>query len=158
VRELSRKAFDLRNQQKEELANAIATVEGTSKEKALQRVQHAQHSKEMFAQLPSIIPKTFSGISMIKFPVDKPAKPKEALVWKTITNATGVETAILNQQKLHFSQAKDTPFAKEPLKNIFNWSGTSHHAEPVLSRQFNPPPRHHVSSRLTPPTLLLKTS
>jgi formate dehydrogenase maturation protein FdhE len=49
VPELTRKAFDLRNQQKEELANAIATVEGTSKEKALPRVQHAQHTKEMFA-------------------------------------------------------------------------------------------------------------
>jgi hypothetical protein len=50
-----------------------------------------------------------------------------------------VETAILNkQQKLHFSQAKDTPFTQEPLKNIFNWSGTSHQAERVLSRQFNP--------------------
>jgi hypothetical protein len=148
VRELSRKAFDLRNQQKKELANAIATVEGTSKEKALQRVQRAQHTKEMFARLPSIKPKTSSGISMIKVPVDKPDKPKEALVWKTITNATDVETAILNQQKLHFSQAKDTPFAKEPLKHIFNWSGTSHHAERVLSR------RHHVSSRPAPPTLL----
>jgi vacuolar-type H+-ATPase subunit I/STV1 len=33
VRELSRKAFDLRNQQKEELANAIATVKGTSKKR-----------------------------------------------------------------------------------------------------------------------------
>jgi hypothetical protein len=158
VRELSRKAFDLRNQQKEELANAIATVEGMSKEKALQRVQRAQHTKEMFARLPSIKPKTSSGISMIKVPVDKPDKPKEALVWKTINDATDVETAILNQQKLHFSQAKDTPFAKEALKNIFNWSGTSHHAERVLSQQFTPPPRHHVSSRLTPPTLLPKTS
>jgi hypothetical protein len=109
VRKLSRKAFDLRNQQKEELANAIATVEGTSKEKALQRVQRAQHTKEMFAQLPSIKPKTSSGISMIKVPVDKPDKPKEALVWKTITNATNVETAILNQQKLHISDKPKTP-------------------------------------------------
>jgi hypothetical protein len=74
----------------------------------------------MFARLPSIKPKTSSGISMIKVPVDKPSQPKEALVWKTITDATEVETAILNQQKLHFSQAKDTPFAREPLKSIFN--------------------------------------
>jgi hypothetical protein len=61
-----------------------------------------------------------------------------AIVWKSITDAINMETAILNkQQKLHFSQAKDTPFTQEPLKNIFNWSGTSHQAERVLSRQFN---------------------
>lgn len=57
VRELSRKAYDLRNEQKKELVNAIATKEGTSKEKALQRVQRSQHTKEMFARLPSIKPK-----------------------------------------------------------------------------------------------------
>jgi hypothetical protein len=135
VRELSRKAYDLRNEQKKELADTIATTEGTSKERTLQRVQHAQHTKEIFARLPSIKPKTSSGISMIKVPVDKPNQPKEALVWKTITNATEVETAILNQQKLHFSQAKDTPFAREPQKSIFNRSGTSPQAERVLSRR-----------------------
>jgi hypothetical protein len=83
---------------------------------------------------------------MIKVPVDKPDKPKEALVWKTVTDKTDIETAILNQQKLHFSQAKDTPFAEEPLKHIFNWSATSHHAERVLSRQFTSPP-HDITSQ-----------
>jgi hypothetical protein len=145
VRELSRKAYDLRNEQKKELADAIATTEGSSKEKALQRVQRAQHTKEMFARLPSIKPRTSTGISMIKVPVDKPNNPKEALIWKTITDATDVETAILNQQKLHFSQAKDTPFAREPLKDIFNWSGTSHHAERVLSSQHVSP--YNVTSQ-----------
>jgi hypothetical protein len=125
VRKLSGKAYDLRNKQKKELADAIATTEGTSREKTLQHVQRAQHTEEMFAQLP--------GISMIKVPVNKPSHPEEALVWKTITNATEVETAILNKQKLHFNQAKDTPFAREPLESIFNWSGTSPQAERVLS-------------------------
>jgi hypothetical protein len=146
VRELSRKAFDLRNQQKEELTNAIATVEGTSKEKALQRVQRAQHTKEMFARLPSIKPKTSSRISMIKAPVDKPDKLKEALVWKTITDATNVETAILNQQKLHFSQAKDTPFAKEPLKNVSSTGQTPATTQNVSSPDNSTPP-HNITSQ-----------
>jgi hypothetical protein len=118
------------------------------KKKALQHVKRAQHTKGMFACLPSIKPKISSGISMIKVPVDKPDNPKEALVWNTITDATNVKTAILSQEKLpailsqeklHFNQAKDTPFAQAPLTNIFNWSATSPQAEHVLSRQFNPP-------------------
>jgi hypothetical protein len=72
---------------------------------------------------------------MIKVPVNKPSQLKEALVWKTITDTIGVKTTILNQQKLHFSQAKDTPFTRKPLKSIFNWSGTSPQAERVLSQQ-----------------------
>jgi hypothetical protein len=126
VRTLSRNAFDLRKEQKDEVAKAISLPEpGTSTEKALQRVERAQHTKEMFARLRSIKAKTSSGISMVKIPVDKPNNPKEALVFITITDATEVESAILERQKLHFSQAKDTPFAQPPLTQVFNWSGTS---------------------------------
>jgi hypothetical protein len=50
VRTLSRIAFNLRKAQKEDSATAISLAEsGTTKEKALQRVQRAQHTKEMFA-------------------------------------------------------------------------------------------------------------
>jgi hypothetical protein len=139
VRTLSRIAYDLRKAQKEDSATAISLAEpGTTKEKALQRVERAQHTKKMFARLPSIKPKTSSGISTVKIPVDKPDNPKEALVWKTITDATEVESAILERQQLHFSQAKATPFACHPLTDVFNWSGTSTTAKLVLNNQYIP--------------------
>jgi hypothetical protein len=99
----------------------------------------------MFDWLPSIKPKTSSGISMVKIPVNKPDNPKEALVWKTITDATEVESAILERQQFNFSQAKATPFACQSVTNVFNWSGTSATAELVLNYQYIP--SHDIESQ-----------
>jgi hypothetical protein len=82
---------------------------------------------------------------LVKIPVDKPDNPKEALVWKTITNATAVESAILKRQQLHFSQVKATPFACQPLTDVFNWSDTSTTAGLVLNNQYIP--SHDVESQ-----------
>jgi hypothetical protein len=62
------------------------------------------------------------------------------------SDATEVESAILERQQLHFSQAKATPFvACQPLTNVFNWSGTSATAELVLNNQYVP--SHDVESQ-----------
>jgi hypothetical protein len=68
VRTLSRIAFDLRKAQKEDSATAISLAEpGTTKEKALQRVERAQHTKEMFARLQASNQKPPAGSPWSKF-------------------------------------------------------------------------------------------
>jgi hypothetical protein len=92
----------------------------------------------MFLWLPSIKPKPSGGISLIKVPIDLPADPKSAKEWKTVTDPSKVEQLIMDRQKLHFSQASPTPFANEPLKSTFNWTGTSTTAAVVLDGDYIP--------------------
>jgi hypothetical protein len=136
---LSRKAYDLKKQQQEEQVAALINAKpGFTKEKILQRVESAEHTKAMFLQLPSIKPKPSGGISLIKVLTDIPHNPKAAKEWRTVTNPSKVEQLIMDRQKLNFSQATPTPFANEPLKSTFNWTGTSPEAEVVLNGDYIP--------------------
>ena len=66
VRKLARKAYDLKKQQRDEKVAALVNAEpGSVKEKILQRIERAEHTKAMFLRLPSIKPKPSGGISLV---------------------------------------------------------------------------------------------
>ncbi len=44
----------------------------------------------------------------------------------------------MERQKVHFGQATPTPFANEPLKSTFNWTGTSPEVQVVLNGDYVP--------------------
>ena len=92
----------------------------------------------MFLRLPSIKPKPSGGISLVKVPTDLPNKPKEAKDWRTVTEPDEIEQLIMERQKVHFGQATPTPFANEPLKSTFNWTGTSPEVQVVLKGDYVP--------------------
>ena len=139
VQKLARKAYDLKRQQQDEKVAALVNAEpGSTKEKILQRVERAEHTKAMFLRLPSIKPKPSGGISLVKVPTDLPNDPKAAKEWRTVTDSTEVEKLIMERQKVHFGQATPTPFANEPLKSTFNWTGTSPEVDVVLNGDYTP--------------------
>ncbi len=139
VRKLARKAYDLKKQQRDEKVAALVNAEpGSVKEKILQRIERAEHTKAMFLRLPSIKPKPSGGISLVKVPTDLPNKPKEAKEWRTVTEPDEIEQLIMERQKVHFGQATPTPFANEPLKSTFNWTGTSPEVQVVLKGDYVP--------------------
>ncbi len=137
----------MQKEKQDELVAALINAEpGSTKEKILQRVERAAHTKAMFLRLPSIKPKPSGGISLIKVPTDLPNNPKAAKEWRTVTDPSKVEQLIMDRQKLHFSQATPTPFANEPLQSTFNWTGTSPDAEVVLKGDYIPSPTVDVPS------------
>jgi hypothetical protein len=134
VRKLARKAYDLHKQHQDEKVAALVNAEpGSTKEKILQRVERAEHTKAMLLRLPSIKPKPSGGISLLNVLTDLPNNPKAAKEWRTVTDSAEVEQLIMERQKVHFGQATPTPFVNEPLKSTFNWTGTSPEADVVLN-------------------------
>ena len=90
-------------------------------------------SKELFRRVPSARPFNNNGISMIKVPVDPLADPKAAdTVFQSIVEPNEVEQRILQRNRVHFSQAKDTPLAHQNITDLIGFSGTSSIADQLL--------------------------
>jgi hypothetical protein len=77
---------------------------GSVKEKILQCIKQAEHTKAMFLRLPSIKSKPSGGISLVKVPTDLPDKPKEAKEWRTVTEPDEIEQLIMEHQKVHLAK------------------------------------------------------
>ena len=90
-------------------------------------------SKEMFRRVPSARPTTSGGISMIKVPVDPTADPKDPnTTFQAIVDPVEVERHILERNRIHFRQAKDTPLANSLISDMIGFSGTSSVADRLL--------------------------
>jgi hypothetical protein len=77
IRKLARNEYNLKKQQREEKVAALVNAEpGSVKEKILQCIERAEHTKAMFLRLPSINSKPSGGISLVKVPTDLPYTPK----------------------------------------------------------------------------------
>jgi hypothetical protein len=108
---------------------------------ALDRLQRAEATKEMFRRLPRAKGAApTGGISLIKIPFSGPIRPDERRLRLTVSEPSEIEDHLLRRNCQHFSQAKDTPFATNSLKQTFNWQGTGPNADDVLSGTFNPIP------------------
>ena len=80
-----------KEQQEEKVAALMNAEPGSTKEKILHRIERADYTKAMFLRLPSIKAKPSGGISLVKVPIDLPDNPKEAKVWRTVTDPAEVE-------------------------------------------------------------------
>ena len=91
-------------------------------------------SKEMFRRVPTARPTSSSGISMIKVPIDPTADPKAPTTeFKSVVEPTEVERHILERNKIHFRQAKDTPLASQLISDMIGFGGTTSVADRLLS-------------------------
>jgi hypothetical protein len=87
--------FKKKQQQDGKVAALVNAEPGSTKEKILQRVKQAEHTKAMFLRLPSIKPKPSGGISLVKVPISLPNNPKAAKEWRTLTDSAEVEQLIM---------------------------------------------------------------
>jgi len=65
--------------------------------------------------------------------------PKEAQIWKTITDPTEIEQYLLMRNQIHFGQAKGTPFTTEPLQSSLDWGATTTTVDELLEGTYVPP-------------------
>ena len=120
IRELSRKAYQLREKAQSAKADALAASGNIGSQKALPRIQRAEATKEMFRRLIKRKAAPTGGLSLIKIPFSGPLQPDVPRKGYTVTEASEIEDHLLCRNRQHFSQAKDTPFAQPPLKQVFN--------------------------------------
>jgi hypothetical protein len=132
VRNLSRQAYQLKDKYRAATADALARSDNACAKKALARIQRAEATKEMFQRLPRSKPRPTGGLSLIKIPLSGPLVPEAVRQGIAVTEPIDIEEQLLRRNRQHFSQARKTPFATEPLKSIFNWQGTSPATDNVL--------------------------
>jgi exonuclease III len=137
LRELSRIAYQLKEQHQSNKADALARSDDTSSQKVLTRLQRAATTKEMFRRLPSLKAAPTGGLSLIKIPFQGPLQPENPRPGLTVTEPSEIEHHLLQRNRQHFSQAKATPFATDPLKQEFNWQGTGAATERILNNEFH---------------------
>eukprot|EP00957_Ditylum_brightwellii_P060586 4600716-Ditylum_brightwellii.AAC.1 len=63
--------------------------------------------------------------------------PKEAEHWKTVETPKEVATCLKLQIRLHFRQARGTPFTVPPLLVEFDWAANSITLELVLGDEYS---------------------
>jgi hypothetical protein len=136
VRDLARQAYKLKDQFRMEKAEALANTEGIGAQKALERLQRAEDTKEMFRRIPSAKAKPTGGLSLITVPFEGPLRPDETRRGFPVTEPSEVEERLLRRNRKHFSQASPTPFASEPLRTTFNWYGTGETTERILNNNY----------------------
>jgi exonuclease III len=110
------------------LAQKVALYNATdepSKAKALQRLLRAETQHQIFKKIQSIRnnDEGTSGLNYIRVPKRVPVIDSENIKklpdsdehWETVTAPSRIEEILLQRNRHHFGQAKDTPFAKPPL-------------------------------------------
>jgi len=85
--------------------------------------------------IPDNWPPPFTNLECITSLPD----PKQAPTWKTITNVSEIEYYLLLRNRLHFGQAKVTPFAQPPFKQDIPWGTDNCQSNAILDGTYVPP-------------------
>ena len=146
-------AKEKRHQLKTKEADRLAALQLANPDKDPQKLAHqferAMETTRMFANLPSIKPRSTGGLSSLKLPAggiaqvfdqDKEQDPKEiprnkldiSNEWITITDPQVIENQILERNRRHFGQARLTPLASNTIQNELLFSGVSSTADDLL--------------------------
>ena len=72
------------------------------------------------------------------------SNPKEAEIWRSITDPREIEYYLLLRNRLHFGQAHGSPFTVEPLATDIPWEADSSPTEDILNGTYIP--SHQVST------------
>ena len=140
VRDLNKKASELRITYLEEQARLLETNNDPKAADIRKRILKAEELIRMFNKLRSYLrPHQQSNLSHVLVPSDgKP--PKEAMEWTRISDPDEVETNILDRNRLHFGQGHGTPFTTGNLGTI-PFCGTGPLADSILAGTAQTPDR-----------------
>jgi hypothetical protein len=139
-RDVIKQGVRLRQSNQQEKIKALQMANPEKRPEKIEKVYlNTLASKEMFRRVPSAQASKAGGISMIKVPVDPEADPKApTTLFKSIVDPTEVEQHILQRNKTHFGQARDTPPAHPTITDLLGFSGTSSIADQLLKGTIDP--------------------
>jgi hypothetical protein len=131
VRDVTKRAKELRRTYLEEQA---INLEAEDKEKAAmirKRIIKAEEIKQMYMKLRRYLkPQGKSSLNHVLVP-DNNIPPKIAQLWRSVYDPVVLEALLIERNRQHFSQAKNTPFTKGIL-GMIPFSGTGPIADSIL--------------------------
>ena len=133
ARDLAKAHQDMRITAKE-LANPDKDPDQIAKE-----IRRRDSTREMWKRIPSSKPPTLGGLSSIKIPVNPTDDPKHPdTIFKSVVDPPVIESLLLQRNKTHFSQAKDTPLASPIIADSLGWGGQTNVSDRLLDGSVDP--------------------
>jgi exonuclease III len=132
VREITKKAAELRVTYLEEQARSLDAIDDEKAASIRKRIAKAEEIKKMYMKLSRYMkPQGRSSLTHLMVP-DDGLPPKLAQLWRSVYDPVVLEALILERNKQHFSQARNTPFTQDTLGTI-PFSGTGPIADAILA-------------------------
>ncbi len=132
VRDLTKKAAELRVSHLEEQATNLEGIDDKKAALIRKQIIKAEEVKKMYMKLRRYLnPQGRSSLNHIMVPNDD-LPPRIAQLWRSIYDPVILEALIIERNKKHFAQAEGTPFTKEIL-GMIPFSGTGPIADSILS-------------------------
>ena len=129
LRQIRRKAYEIRAQYLETLAMQYNIQGDKSKESIIKRIQQAEATKQCYRKLRWILKPPKPGVTFIQ-------RTNQQGNTETLYDRQKIEEAILNRNRRHFNQCAGTPFTTGRLRDL-NWAADSPLAESILDGTCN---------------------
>jgi hypothetical protein len=136
LREVRKKADELRKEFLEEKAAAYALLEATAPATVLRNMRKAEANRKMWSKLKYIRSegKDF-GIGSLEVPVEPDEEPRTCTEWRTVETPNEIEDLLLARNRKHFGQAEGTPLTAS-MQTRLNYTGEGREAELILQGDF----------------------
>ena len=93
----------------------------------------------MWRRIPSSKPTSHGGISTIKIPANPEDDPKNPETqFRSVVDLSEIESLLLERNRKHFSQTRDTPLASPFISKALGWGGNTDTSEHLLDGSLHP--------------------
>ena len=105
----------------------------TTHARLLRRLQKAEEIKALMSTIRNArTSNQRRGVTSIEIPIHPDSDPKTCTEWQIVEVPTDVITLLQNRNRLHFSQAHDTPFTVPPLSSELGSCGDAPGTKAIL--------------------------
>ena len=105
--------------------------------KAWTKLGHANKKYESGSIASLQIPVTWPSSNCDQNQIWSLDNPKEVHHWRTVETPQEIAFYLKLRNRLHFGQAKGTPFTIPPLEEEFDWAANSRYSEMVLEGTYS---------------------
>jgi hypothetical protein len=150
LQELEKKSLRLRHEEMEARANLAATAGNTTQKMHNDKLRSGEAHAEMYRKVKAVRGKyNTGGFTSIDVPTSWPAAhtdltesqdlpdPKKATEWKTVDLPDEIVYYLLTRNRLHFGQAKGTPFTDPEFCRTIDWQASSDTSELILHGDYD---------------------
>lgn len=150
LREMEKHSLQLRHDEMEVKASLAADSGDTTQQQRLDKLRNSEAHIAMYRKIKAVRGKySNSGFTSIEVPTSWPPAhsdpalldslpdPKKATEWRTVDLPDEIVYYLLTRNRLHFGQAKGTPFTQPQFTHRLDWAASTETAELILEGDFD---------------------
>jgi hypothetical protein len=150
LRDMEKNSLDLRHEEMEVLASLATDKGDKTKQQRMDQLRRSEAHVAMYRKIKAIRGKNITGgFTSIDVPlswppahtdpttVDSLPDPKTATEWRTVDLPDEIVYYLLTRNRLHFGQAKGTPFTEPIFTHHLDWAASTETAELILEGEFD---------------------